>query len=180
MLQAPPHPGATDLAARRQIALDRIQLLIATYELRAQRAMRNHYILQGLAIGLAAITPCLIALAKDNPRNELLNWLQLFFPACAAIAAGLSNVFKWREEGVRYTNLAEGVRSQLWRFQTRAGELGVGLSDEQALDKLVTNVDDLNLKSLATWSAAQVAEGSASPPKTGGESGSGEAARART
>jgi hypothetical protein len=163
MLQAPPRSAAPDFAARRQAALDRINTLIATYELQAHRAWRNHYVLQGLTIGLAAITPCLIILAKESPQNALLNWLQLFFPATAAIAAGLTHVYKWREDGVRYTTLAEGIRSQLWRYQTRSGELGVALTDEQALDRLVVNVDELNLKSVASWSAAQLTDTAAKP-----------------
>jgi hypothetical protein len=149
--------GAPDLNTRRQLALDRINALIATYEQLARRAFRNHYVLQGLMIGLAALTPCLIVLAKESPNNGLLNWLQLFFPAIAAISAGLSHVFKWREDGVRYKTLAEGIRSQLWRYQTRSGELGASLTDEQALDRLVVNVDELNLQSVAQWSAAQLA-----------------------
>jgi hypothetical protein len=149
--------GAPDLNTRRQLALSRINELVASYEQHAKRAFRNHYVLQGLTIGLAAITPCLIVLAKENPRNEIFNWLQLFIPALAAVSAGLTNVFKWREDGVRYTRLAEGIRSQLWRYQTRSGELSVSLTDEQALDRLVVNVDELNLQSVAQWSAAQLA-----------------------
>ena len=64
-------------------------------------------------------------LAKESPGNVLFNWLQLFLPALAAIAAGLSHVFRWREDAVRYTTLAEGIRSQLWRFQTGAPVWGV-------------------------------------------------------
>ena len=71
-------------------------------------------------------------------------------------AAGLSHVFKFREDGVRYTTLAEGVRSQLWRYQTRSGELHIALTDDQALDRLVVNVDGLNLQSLARWSASSL------------------------
>jgi hypothetical protein len=63
---------------------------------------------------------------------------------------------------VRYTSLAEVISSVLWRFQTRAGEFssssGAGVSDEQALDQLVVKVDEVNLQSVARWSAAQVAE----------------------
>src|SRR5207248_6649087 len=114
-------------------------------------------------VGLAAITPCLIVLAKENPGNVPLNWLQLFFPALAAVAAGLSHIFRWREEAVRSTTLAESIRSQFWRFQTRSGEFGAGLSDEQALDRLVVRVDDLNLQSVARWSSAQLAEAPAAP-----------------
>jgi hypothetical protein len=56
------------------------------------------------------------------------------------------------------------IRSLLWRFQTRAGEFssgsspGAGITDEQALDQLVVKVDQVNLQSVARWSAAQVAE----------------------
>jgi len=150
---------ATDVSSRRQIALDRVQQLIVDAQERAAKASRNYFTLQCVTIGLAAITPCLIILAKENPTNGPLNWLQLFFPAIAAIAAGVSHVFRWREDAVRNTGLAESIRSQLWRYQTRSGEFGGGLTDEQALDRLVVRVDDLNQQSVARWSSAQLAEG---------------------
>jgi Protein of unknown function (DUF4231) len=167
MLQTPssPRPAGVDLATRRQIALDRIQQLIARSDEMASRALRNYYVFQALTVGLAAITPCLIFLAKDNPRSELLNWLQIFFPALAAIAAGVTHIFRWREDGVRYTTLGEVIRSLLWRFQTRAGEFGLDLTEDQALDRLVVKVDEVNLQSVARWSAAQVAEAPAATPE---------------
>src|SRR6266550_2854830 len=160
MLEPPPGPRSTgaDLATRRQIALDRIQQLTTTCEERARKGWRNYYVFQGLTVGLAAITPCLIILAKESPGNGLLNWLQLFIPALAAVAAGLGHIFRWREDAVRFTNLAEAIRSQLWRYQTRAGEFVSLLDDGQALDRLVVNVDGLNLQSVARWSAAQLTE----------------------
>jgi hypothetical protein len=162
MLQTPPSSRSTgvDLATRRQIGLERIQQLIATCEERAARAWRNYYWAQGLTVGLAAITPCLIVLAKESPNSWLLNWLQLFFPAIAAIAAGVGHIFHWRENGVRQTNLGEAIRSKLWRYQTRSGEFGLGLDEEQALSQLVVDVDGLNLQSVARWSSAQLAEAS--------------------
>jgi hypothetical protein len=138
-----------DLATRQRIALDRIQQLIATSEERAARTWRNYYVLQGVTIAFAAITPCLIVLAKENPHNPVLNWLQLFLPALAAISAGLS----------------QALRSELWRFQTRVGPYGLALSDDEALDRLVTRVDDVNLQSVARWNAAQSAE---TPPPASG------------
>ena len=162
MLQTPPSSRSTgvDLVTRRQIGLERIQHLIATCEERAARAWRNYYWAQGLTVGLAAITPCLIVLAKESPNSWLLNWLQLFFPAIAAIAAGVGHIFHWRENGVRQTNLAEAIRSKLWRYQTRSGEFGLDLDEEQALSQLVVGVDGLNLQSVARWSSAQLAEAS--------------------
>ena len=164
MLQTPntPRSPGVDLATRRQLALDRIQQLIAACEERAARAWRNYYVFQGLTVGLAAITPCLIVLAKESPNNGLLNWLQLFFPALAAIAAGLGHIFRWREDGVRQTGLAEAIGSKLWRYQTRSGEFGSALDEGQALDQLVVHVDALNLQSVARWSSAQLAD--APPP----------------
>jgi len=162
MLQTPggPRSAGGDLATRLNVALDRIEHLIARYDLQAAHALRNYHWAQALTVGLAAITPCLIILAKENPTNGLLNWLQLFFPAIAAIAAGVTHIFRWREDAVRFTSLAEAIRSILWRFQTRAGEFGVsaGVTDEQALDQLVVKVDEVNVQSVARWSAAQVAE----------------------
>jgi len=166
MLEAPREVRAvtSDLGSRRQIALERVDHLITDSQERARRAWRNYARLQGLTIGLAAITPCLIVLAKESPGNPLFNWLQLFVPAFAAISAGLTHVFRWREDAVRLTSLAESIRSQLWRFQTRSGEFGGGLTDEQALDTLVVQVDALNLQALARWSSAQLAE--ATPAST--------------
>ena len=164
---------ATDLTARQKLALDRVQQLIAAAEQQAARTSRNYFRLQLLTIGLAAVTPCWIILAKENPGNPILNWFQLFFPAIAAVCAGLSHVFRWREDSVRYATLAESIRSQLWRFQTRSGEFGGALSDEQAVDKLVVRVDELNLQSLARWSSAQLTEGA-------GATAPGAAARARS
>jgi hypothetical protein len=160
MLQVPggTRSSLSDHGSRRQIAFDRIHELVARSEDRAGRAWRNYYVLQGLTVGLAAITPCLIVLAKENPRNEFLNWLQLFFPALAAISAGVSHIFRSREDAVRFTTLAEAISSQLWRYQTRAGEFLASLSDDEALDRLVTRVDELNLASVARWSAAQLAD----------------------
>ena len=162
--QGGPRSAGSDLAPRLKVALDRIELLIARGDAHAARALRRYHVAQGLTVGLAAITPCLIILAKENPGNGLLNWLQLFFPAIAAIAAGVTHIFRWREDAVRYTSLTEVIRSLLWRFQTRTGEFGqsqsqgAGVTDEQALDQLVVKVDEVNLQSVARWSAAQVAE----------------------
>jgi hypothetical protein len=155
-----PRPAEGDLGTRLKVALDRIEQLITRSEVHAARALRRYQLAQALTVGLAAITPCLIILAKENPTSWLLNWLQLFFPAIAAIAAGVTHIFRWREDAVRYTSLGEVIRSLLWRFQTRAGEFssGAGITDEAALDKLVVKVDEVNLQSVARWSAAQVVE----------------------
>ena len=161
--------ASSALSARRQAALDRIQQLVTDAEAQGLRSRRWYFRLQIATVGLAALTPCFIILAKESPGNVLFNWLQLFLPALAAIAAGLSHVFRWREDAVRYTTLAEGIRSQLWRFQTRSGEY-FGAPDDQALDKLVIRVDDLNLQSVARWSGSQLADaapaaGGAAPPR---------------
>jgi len=148
---------AGDLDGRRGVALERTESLIAQSEARARQAWRNYYSLQVLTVGLAAITPCLIFLAKDNPRNDVLNWLQLFFPALAALCAGASHIFHWREDGVRNTQLAESLRSALWHFQTRTGDIPPSLTDEQALDHLVTRIDELHLRAVAAWSADRLA-----------------------
>jgi hypothetical protein len=166
MPQVPGEPRSTggDLAARLKVALERIEELIERYDLHAARALRRYQVAQAMTVGLAAITPCLIVLAKDNPKNDVLNWLQLFFPAIAAIAAGVTHIFRWREDAVRYTTLGEVIHSLLWRFQTRVGEFGASVTDEQALDTLVVKVDEVNLQSVARWSAAQVAEAPAATP----------------
>jgi hypothetical protein len=171
MLSAHPGAGADprDLGPRRQAALERITQLLAATDEHARRAWRNYHVSQWLTIGLAALTPCIIALAKDNPRNELLNWLQLFTPALAAISAGVNQIFRWREDAVRYTSLAASMRSQLWRFQTRAGEYRA-TSEDDALDTLVLRVDELELKSVANWSGALLGDAAPANDKAGSSS----------
>jgi hypothetical protein len=164
MVDAGLRSTTTSFATRREAALQRVQELIAGAEERGARAWRNYYTLQILTVALAAITPCLIFLAKDNPRNDVLNWLQLFFPALAAVCAGAAHIFRWREDGVRYTELAENVRSELWKYETRAGGYGPNLPDEQALDDLVTHVVELNLKAVSRWAASALADAAAPPP----------------
>jgi hypothetical protein len=176
MLPAQPgaNAGAGDLAGRQQIALERITRGLAAADERARVAWRNYHVSQWLTIGLAALTPCLVALARDNPRNELFNWLSLFMPALAAVSAGVNQIFRWREDAVRFTTLAASIRSQLWRYQTRAGEYRATASDDEALATLVVRVDDLELKSVAAWSAAQLAE-APTPPADGPAGGSSKA-----
>lgn len=147
----------TDLAARRQLALDHVQSLIAHCDQQTRFAWKGFYALQIATVLLAAITPCLIFLAKENPNNDVVGWLQLFFPAVAAVTAGASHIVHWREDGVRFTALGESLRSELWRFQTRTGDYGPTLDEEQALDRLVTQVDALNLRTIAQWSADRLA-----------------------
>ncbi|MBV9546288.1 MAG: DUF4231 domain-containing protein [Chloroflexi bacterium] len=160
-----PGSAITSVADRRQLALDRIDELTADADARAARAWRNYYALQILTVALAAITPCLIFLAKDNPKNEILNWLQLFFPALAAVSAGASHIFRWREDGVRCTQLAESIRSEVWKYETRTAGYRPDQSDDQALDQLVTHVDVFNLQSVSRWASAALTETAASAPQ---------------
>mgnify|MGYP001354395582 CR=1 FL=1 len=143
----------TDLPTRQQAALTRIEELIVQTEARAHLASRRYAIAQVLGIGLAAITPCLILLGDSGfPR-----WLQSFPPAIAAIAMGLGHIFHWREDGARFSVAAETFRSELWRYQTRTGAYGPTLTDEQALDHLVTQVDEEHLRTAAQWAADRLA-----------------------
>ena len=144
-----------DRDQHRQLALGRTHELIDFYEARANKDWRNYYTLQILTIGLAAITPCLIAVANANPKNGLLTWLELFFPAGAAIAAGVGHVFRWREDGLRYSRAREALRGLLWRFETRTAQFGPSLDENQALDRLVTLADQLNLQVITERSAEQ-------------------------
>jgi hypothetical protein len=146
-----------EIDARRAVALNRTQELISRSESIGRQAWRNFYGLQVLTVGLAAITPCLIFLARGDPQDQVLNGLQLFFPSLAALCAVMSHIFHWREDGVRNTRLVEQLRSELWQFQTRTGDCSSRLDEEQALDHLVTRIDSLVLRAVAQWSAEHLA-----------------------
>jgi uncharacterized protein DUF4231 len=152
-----------DFDMRRSLAINRTHELITRSELRARDAWRSFYALQVLTVGLAAITPCLIFLAKANPQNTALEWLQLFFPALAAVSAGASHIFRWREDGVRNRQLAESLRSELWHYETRSVDCPPRLNDDEALDHLVTRVDALVLQEVSQWGAEQLATGRSKP-----------------
>ena len=152
-----------DFDVRRNLAVNRTHELITRSELRARDAWRSFYALQVLTVGLAAITPCLIFLARANPQNGVLEWLQLFFPALAAVSAGASHIFRWREDGVRNRQLAESLRSELWHYETRAADCPPRLSDDEALDQLVMSIDALVLQEVSQWGADQLAAGRSKP-----------------
>ncbi len=158
---------ATAFTERQHAALWHVDELIVHCHTRAANARRWYYMLQATTIALAAITPCLILIAEGN--SGFLQWLSAFVPAGAAVTAGLSHIFNWQQDGVRYTALEASLRSERWQYETRTGAYGVTLTDEQALDHLVTQVDALNLHAVAAWSAEQLAAptATASPPKDG-------------
>jgi hypothetical protein len=89
--------------------------------------------------------------------------VQLFGPALAAVSAGAGHIFRWREEGVRSTELAEAIRSELWKYQTRAGAYTPAMADEMALGTLVSRVDDLNLKAVSRWATIVLSDGTGPP-----------------
>lgn len=146
---------AEEFTARQQAALERVDELITHAHGRARTAGRWYYALQSAAIVLAAITPCLILIAQGN--SGFLQWVSAFAPAFAAVSAGLSHVFDWRQESVRCTTLEESIRSERWRYMTRTGDYGPTLTNDQALDHLVTRVDQINVHAVAEWSAEQLA-----------------------
>jgi len=120
MLQVPPlglRPPISRLADRSPSI--RINSLIAQYELGARRRGANYYVLQGLTIGLAAITPCLIVLAKEN-RATSTELAAVVLSGCRR-NFGLPRPHLNARRRRPLPSLVEGVRSQLWRFQTRAG-----------------------------------------------------------
>lgn len=153
---------ALSFAERQHAALRHIDQLILHCHTRAVNARRWYYVLQGATIALAAITPCLILIAQGN--NGFLQWLSAFVPAGAAITAGLSHILNWQQDGVRYTALEASLRSERWQYETRTGSYSIELTDEQALDHLVSQVDALNLHAVAAWSAEQLAEPAAPAP----------------
>jgi hypothetical protein len=45
--------------------------------------------------------------------------------------------------------LVEALRGELWHFQTRTGACGPALTEEEAIDQLVTRVNALHLRAVA-------------------------------
>lgn len=97
-----------------QVALERCDELIAWYTEEGRRQRRAFQTFQAAAILLSGITPILILVLPPT----LDGWAAL--PAAlASIAVGLSGIFQWKENYIRFAYTGEALKSERIKFVTR-------------------------------------------------------------
>jgi hypothetical protein len=142
-------PGVVDDLQKRQgEALERCERQIAWYDEHAQRSWWLQNGFQVATVVLGALTP-LILIDKDFAQH---NPILVAIPAAlASVVAAINGIFKWREDGVRFGYIREALKSELIKFKTRTAEYGTDLTDEQALDKFVTRIEQLAMSEVTEW-----------------------------
>jgi len=127
-------------------ALAYCQEMIAWYE---QVKLRQRLVYQAAQIAiivLSGLTPILI-LIGDIP----LVW-QALPPAVVTILVGLSGIFQWKENYLRFAYTSQALQSEKVRFETRtSGDYHRQLKDETALERFVTRVDNIVMGEVGEW-----------------------------
>lgn len=152
-----------DLTCRNQTALNRCRSLIEWYESNARNARLLYRGFQSAALILSALTPVLIL------WTQLPTALQALPAAIAAIATGLSNMFAWRENWLRFQTAAEFLKSERTRFETRTtAEYRHDLSAQQALENFVNRIEGITLGETGQWHNRARATGTHTPESSQG------------
>jgi hypothetical protein len=140
-----------DITSRRNVAIDDCQLMINWYEKNKRIPRRFYYTSQTSIIVLTALTPVLI-LWTDLPKP-----FQALPAALASIAAGLSAVFRWRENWVLRAHTSEALKRELVKFKARASEnYSAALDQQKALDNFVNRIENLSMNEVSEWRVLQL------------------------
>jgi Protein of unknown function (DUF4231) len=149
---------------RQRAAAQRLERQLAWYEKHAARNRVMYQVFQTATIVLGGLTPILV-LWTSLPKT-----IQALPAALASVAAGLSGVFGWRDDWVRFAHTAEALKSERIYFQTRTGErYRRELDDDDVLENLVAAIEQLATSEVSEWSAsyrapARVGRDAASEP----------------
>ena len=137
-------PGQVDdLEVRQKRALDECQALIDWYRRNLGRQRTFYRTTQVLTIVLGALTPVfLLAQVHD------------IFPAItsaiATAAAGVSGVFHWQRNYVRFVNCEQSLSDEKLAFETRTGRYR-GKSEDDALDMFTATITQVRRKDTDEW-----------------------------
>jgi hypothetical protein len=138
--------SASEPSMRNELALERCHDLIEMYRKLKLRNLIAYKVSVIVAIVFSGLTPVLV-LWSDLPEV-----LQALPAALAAIATGLSGIFQWKENLVRYGYTKEALESERAKYKTRATEqYGSEVDDPGALDKFVTRVEGIYMAELSDW-----------------------------
>jgi hypothetical protein len=135
-----------DIKTTRELVLKRCQDQIMWYE-KTKRQTRNlHQSLKISTIVLGGLTPLLI-LWSDLPKP-----IQALPSALAAMTAALNGAFRPRDNYIRFAYVAETLKSEKFKFETRTTKDYSRTVDEyQALENFVTRIESLMASEVSDW-----------------------------
>lgn len=137
-------PGqADDLQVRQKCALDECQELIDWYRRNLGRQRTFYRTTQVLTIVLGALTPVLL-LAQVNDIVPAIT------SAVATAAAGVSSVFHWQRNYVRFVNCERSLSDEKLAFETRTGQYREQSGDD-ALDMFTATIAQVRRKDTDEW-----------------------------
>lgn len=141
--------GAADDKMMREYdkaALEYCQGLIKWYEDTKTSQRHAYWASQISIIVLSGITPILI-LVGNIPAI-----LQAIPPAIVTIIIGLSGVFQWKENYLRFAYTSQALKSEKIRFETRSSkEYDRKMDAADALSRFVTRVDIIAMGEMEEW-----------------------------
>lgn len=127
-------------------ALTYCQKLIGWYETHKKRQRYAYWVSQIVTVILSGITPILILVG-----NIPAIW-QAIPPAIVTINIGLSGVFQWKENYLRFAYTSQALKSEKIRFETRSSkEYDRKMDAADALDRFVTRVDIIAMGEMEEW-----------------------------
>lgn len=143
---APPIKADNKMMQEHNQAFAYCEDLIKWYEETKRSQRRAYWASQIITIVLSGITPILI-LVDSIPAV-----LQAIPPAIVTITIGLSGVFQWKENYLRFAHAAETLKSEKIRFKTRSSkDYNRKWGDAIVLDRFVTRVDIIAMGEVGEW-----------------------------
>ena len=136
---------------RREKALKRYETEIQWYEKVKRNQRRLRQLLLISIIILSGLTPLLL-LIDGAPK-----FAQALPAAAAGMLTALSATFRVSENYARFSYTLEALKSEKFKFETRATkDYGVTVDDQKALERFVTRMEELIISEVTDWREAVV------------------------
>jgi len=127
-------------------ALFYCQSMIDWYETVKFKQRLAYQAAQIAIIVLSGITPILILV------GEIPVFWQALPPAVVTILVGLSGIFQWKENYLRFAFTSQALQSEKVRFETRtSSDYHRQLKEVTALERFVTRVDNIVMGEVGEW-----------------------------
>jgi hypothetical protein len=144
--------AADDIEARRQLALKRYADQEKWYDEHARQSRLLWQAFQAATVVFGGLTPILV-LWSSLPKP-----LQALPSALAAMAAGSTGIFQWRENWTRFAWSREALRRERHLFDTRSTpHYARNLPDDVVLDRFVAAVEAVCASDVSAWQTLQEA-----------------------
>ena len=134
------------IQARREKAIERYNAEIEWYEKAKRNQRRLRQLLLSSIIIFSGLTPLLLLI--DN----IPKFVQALPAALAAILAALNASFRVPENYTRFSYTLEALKSEKFKFETRASaDYGIKVDEQKTLERFVTKMEELLISEVTDW-----------------------------